>query len=461
MSRLEFRHPSFRGRIGVAQCDITPPVGVYFRCWGAAPHDVAESIHRPLTLSAMVISSPEQESPLILICMDLPGWRTLKALPDFFARLQSVLEVKPESLMIALCHTHAAPTLELSEKPLDIAGGDLLYEWNQSLPEKIVSTVREARKQAVDAVLEWSTGRCGLASVRDFRDPAEDKNRFVCGYSPEATADDTLLVGRVSDQAGKVRATIVNYACHPTTLAWENTAVSPDYIGATREVVEGATEAPMFFLLGACGELAPRYQYTGDSAVPDAHGRQLGHAVLSVLYGMEPAGVKLTYSGVMESGAPLARWTRTAAESSSRLKASRTEVDVPLKDWPTADELRRAYADCPDRALQERIKRKLGIREALGDGSTYPLELFTWQMGEAVLIGSRAEAYSILQQELRGRFADHPVACMNLVNGSIGYLPPAPLYDEDIYPVWQTPFDRGCLEKTIAAAESSIHDILS
>ena len=50
---------------------------------------------------------------------------------------------------------------------------------------------------------------------------------------------------------------------------------------------------------------------------------------------------------------------------------------------------------------------------------------------------------------------------MNLVNGSIGYLPPAPLYDEDIYPVWQTPFDRGCLERTIAAAQSSIHDILS
>ncbi|MEQ9066645.1 MAG: hypothetical protein RLO18_07980 [Gimesia chilikensis] len=30
----------FRGRIGVATVDITPPVGIYARNWGAAKHDV-------------------------------------------------------------------------------------------------------------------------------------------------------------------------------------------------------------------------------------------------------------------------------------------------------------------------------------------------------------------------------------------------------------------------------------
>jgi hypothetical protein len=34
----------------------------------------------------------------------------------------------------------------------------------------------------------------------------------------------------------------------------------------------------------------------------------------------------------------------------------------------------------------------------------------------------------------------------------LGYLPPAPLYDVDIYQVWQTPFERGGLEKVEAAA---------
>ena len=50
---------------------------------------------------------------------------------------------------------------------------------------------------------------------------------------------------------------------------------------------------------------------------------------------------------------------------------------------------------------------------------------------------------------------------MNLINGSIGYLPPEDLYDTDIYPVWQTPFDRGSLEVTIEAMTSGITDVLS
>mgnify|MGYP006172841585 CR=1 FL=1 len=38
---------------------------------------------------------------------------------------------------------------------------------------------------------------------------------------------------------GLTLGTIVNYACHPTTLAWENRDISPDYIGAMREVIDG------------------------------------------------------------------------------------------------------------------------------------------------------------------------------------------------------------------------------
>ncbi|HAD58319.1 MAG TPA: alkaline ceramidase, partial [Planctomycetaceae bacterium] len=43
----EYQHSASRGRFGIARADITPPVGVYSRCWGAAAHDTADSIHRP------------------------------------------------------------------------------------------------------------------------------------------------------------------------------------------------------------------------------------------------------------------------------------------------------------------------------------------------------------------------------------------------------------------------------
>ena len=50
--------------------------------------------------------------------------------------------------------------------------------------------------------------------------------------------------------------------------------------------------------------------------------------------------------------------------------------------------------------------------------------------------------------------------CMNLINGSVGYLPPADLYDVDAYPVWQTPFDRGCLERIGETMAGAIEELL-
>jgi hypothetical protein len=153
----------------------------------------------------------------------------------------------------------------------------------------------------------------------------------------------------------------------------------------------------------------------------------------------EPAGTSLDYSGVLESGAPLALWTHHPRELSGHLQASRSVVQLSLKDWPTADELERQRLACSDRALEERLRRRRDIRRGIGDGDSYELPIYAWRIGEAVLVGSCCEPYSWLQQELRRRFADRTVICMNLINGSIGYLPPASLYDRDVYPVWQTP----------------------
>ena len=41
-------------QFGIARGDITPPVGIYHRMWGAALHDRAEGVHQPLLATAMV-----------------------------------------------------------------------------------------------------------------------------------------------------------------------------------------------------------------------------------------------------------------------------------------------------------------------------------------------------------------------------------------------------------------------
>ena len=155
--------------------------------------------------------------------------------------------------------------------------------------------------------MTFGYGRCGLAANRDFWDAGA--GRYACGYNPDGPADDTLLVARATAAPdGTCCATLFNYACHPTTLAWDNRLLSPDYVGAAREVLERAFGAPSLFLQGASGELAPRDDYVGDPAVADRNGRQLGYAAAAAIEALPPPATRFAYTGIVASGANLGTW---------------------------------------------------------------------------------------------------------------------------------------------------------
>ena len=188
-----------------------------------------------------------------------------------------------------------------------LPGGDLIGPYLDQMTETCARIAKEARDAAKPATFVYGTARCALAAHRDFWD-AETK-QFVCGFNPDGPADDTVLVAKaVADEDGRTLGTVVNYACHPTTLAWENTLISPDYVGAMRAVVEGITGAPCLFLQGASGDLGPRDGYVGDTTVADRNGRQLGFAALSGLESLPAPGTHFEYAGPVVSGAILGTW---------------------------------------------------------------------------------------------------------------------------------------------------------
>ena len=127
------------------------------------------------------------------------------------------------SLLINMSHTHAGANVnsQLTDKP----GVELIEPYIEHLTEQIGAAILEAREAAAAAWVTYGTGRCALATNRDLWDAAAE--RFVCGYNPDEPADDTLLVARVTSETGEARATLFNYACHPTTLAWENRCSRP------------------------------------------------------------------------------------------------------------------------------------------------------------------------------------------------------------------------------------------
>lgn len=453
----DFKHSAFEGHIGISEADITPPVAIYARNWGAADHDVANGIHRPLLLTCITFTAASGGHPLLLISADFCVWKSAAEGKVIRSAILEAFSLPESCLMFCLTHSHAGPVLsrEESSKP----GGQYIATYLNDLKASAIAMVRQALDSSIRSVLTWVYGKCNLATNRDLRDPAS--NVFFTGFNPGLPADEALLVGRITDMEGRIRGTLVNYACHPTTLGWQNQLLSPDYVGAMRTFVTQQTQAPCLFLQGASGNLAPREQYVADIEIADKNGRQLAFAVLSALESMLPPKTVLTFNGVVKSGADLAIWERNETDVSHELQAKMVDVYYDLKPLPPLRELEEQYRLCEDRVERERLWRKRNIRKNLGDNDQVSVPLWVWQIGDAFLIGQPNEAYSDLQLDIRTAFHPRVIAVINLVNGSAGYLPPKAYYDRDLYTVWQTPFAAGSLERLQDAAIRTLRQIIS
>jgi Neutral/alkaline non-lysosomal ceramidase, N-terminal len=451
-----------RCRFGVATRDVTPPVGIYARSWGAATHEIAHGVHRPFAATAAVLAPLAGDEPtLALVAVDL-GW--FQYLPDAHALRATILRdtgLDETALLLNMSHTHSGANVnsQLADKP----GVELIQPYIEDLTGQIREAILEARDALTPAWVTYGTGRCALATNRDLWD--DEAQRFAAGYNPDGPADDTLVVAKVTGEGGEPRATLFNYACHPTTLAWENRLLSPDYIGAAREVLERAFGVPALFLQGASGELAPRDDYVGDTAVADRNGRQLGYAAAAALESLPPPGTRFVYTGIVASGANLGTWEYQPCDAgqlraSEQLAARVSNVELRRKeDIGVVEALSGATPDSVQE--QEKALRRRFLSEALGDDPVYTMPIWAWRLGGALLVAVPNEPYSVFQVELRQRFAGTPVLVLGVTNSTLGYLPPQETYGTGLYQEQQSPFAPGCLEQTIEVATRSLDELWS
>jgi hypothetical protein len=488
--------PQSRLRAGVAQGDITPPVGIYHRMWGAATHDRSTGVHRPLLATVLwlaptpsvgqvsnlpvseAVSDSAAEGHLLVALdhciLERPEVENVRA------AVSAAADIAPEQIHVTLSHTHAAGLMLRSRA--DQPGGDLIGPYLDELARRVAGLAAEAVTTARPATIVYGQGRCNLAAQRDFWDAGN--KQFVCGFNPKALADDTVLVGRIVGDDGADVAVIVNYACHPTTLAFENQAISPDYVGALRETVTAATGAPCLFLQGASGDLGPREGFVGDAAIADRNGRQLGYAVLSALETLPRPGTRYVYQGPVISGAILGIWKHQPdpPKAMARQAASRCErwiVELAYRpDLPDVAETRQQYEhwlgeeerahnsgdaaaarDC--RAKAEQMRRRLLRLETLPPGKAYPYPVTLWRLGDAVWLILPGEHYQELQRSLRARFPGLAIIIVTLADDWLpGYVPTATTYGHGIYQETIAVVAAGSAELLLEEITRRIHGVL-
>ena len=454
-SHTRLRHPEFRGCIGVARTSITPPVGIYARSWGSAKHDTAEGVHKPLLATCIVFQDLSRKTELVLITLDVMILWQGEA-DRIRAIILERLGLKPHQLILHPSHSHSTPFLLSSQS--DRPGGHLIAPYLATIPPACCELIAAARAQARPAILTWAYGRCGLAFNRDAIDPTT--GRDICGLNLAVKADDTLLVGRVTDDGGGVSATIVNYACHPVSLGGGNRLLSPDYIGAMREVVEKETAgAVCVFFQGAAGDVTPRRSYEANVEAADQNGRELGYAALSTLASMFPAGQELQYRGIEESGTALGIWRLTPKSAvSTEISAEVVTTKLPIKDMATRRELEDQLKSATERYEIERVERALARRALVGDGTRGELPFTVWHLGDSFLVATPAEPYTQFQVALRERFPEAAIAVLMASDGAKNYLPPPSAFKRDVYQVRVALYESGSLEAVTEQVSEAIEE---
>jgi len=237
--------------VGVARIDITPAEPI--RLTGYAVRKTnALGVEQKLWAKALVLGD-EAEGSAVLLTLDLCGIseETYQAI---LGRLTVRAGLKPPQVAVACSHTHSGPCT--SRWAPNIFAQDIPAEqqaaidrYTRELIAKAEQVVLAALQDRRPARLSWAQGKVGFASNRRVPQTAG----VGLGENTNAPVDRALPVLRATEEDGRVRALVANYACHCTTLGGEFNRVCGDWAGFAQEALERDHPGALALITIGCG----------------------------------------------------------------------------------------------------------------------------------------------------------------------------------------------------------------
>jgi len=371
--------------VGVAKVDITPETPVRMYGYGARKIE-SEGIAGRLKATALAIGGEAGDGPAVLLCVDC-GAVPADIRQEVFQRIHARAGVKPERFMLCNSHNHSGPDL----KGMDSMSGDEhehLAAYARQLTDRLEQVVSEALASRKPGRLDWTKGSVGFAANRRV---LKDGKWSGFGAVPEAPADHSLPLMRVTDVDGSLLAVVVNYACHCTTLRGNFKQIHGDWAGCAQEYIEADHPGAMALITIGCGADADPCPH-GTVELCEKHGRELADEVNRLLQGpLTPIDPKLTarlepleipYQKVppIEDLKELAKKSYPAERLLKRLERGEkppTTKSYHVATWVFGDDLAMVFlsdevvVDYALRMKRELDGRRLWITAYTNDVSTY------------------------------------------------------------------------------------------
>ncbi len=241
-------------RASAVKLDITPETSQWLCGYGPRQ---STGVHD--RLYHRIVAMDDGKTQFFLISTDIA-----EISPGFYDQVMRELEkqtgIKALQVWWIVTHTHAAP--EVGPPGLDGALMPDRYqhesnnEYSAHVEKELIEGIKQARAKLEPARLGvgWGFSRANIN--RRARDV--DGQAFL-GLNPDGPADRRIGLLRLEKADGTLLTLIANYAMHGTVLGDGNTLISGDAPGIVADYVEEKLGAPMLYIQGAAGDMAPIY----------------------------------------------------------------------------------------------------------------------------------------------------------------------------------------------------------
>lgn len=391
-------------KAGIGRADLTPQEPVWLGGYEGR-RTASTGVEQKIHVKALALQDSTGATTLLLTA-DTIG--TPRILTEAIAeRLEKELRIPRDRFLLASSHSHATPVLWpalIDMYPLDDEQRAALNRYSEYFKEQAFIAAKAALADLQPARLQFNRGEAGFAVNRRVFGP----KGVGFGVNPTGLVDHDVPVLRVLGEKDALKAVVLGYACHCTTLGPDTTKVCGDWATYAQDYLEEAYPGATAFFITGCGADANPNPRTG---IPLArqHGLELAGAVSRAL--KQPA---------ISIGGPIA----TAFE----------RVELPISAPPTREEFAAKLTDKRG-AVQRHAQRHIAMLDR-GEKpmSSYPCPVQVLRFGkDLTLIALGGEVVVDYAYRLRRELPAERLWVAAYCNDVFAYVPSLRILGEGGY----------------------------
>lgn len=206
-------------RVGTAKVKITPEEPQWMAGYSSRVHPSDGTIH-DLWVKVLALEAPDGGRSVV-VTSDLLGFPQEVA-DHLCSAIQSRCKLDRSRIMLTCSHTHSGPVLDgalFDIYPLDDAQRAVIKRYTAALEQKVIAVVVEAWTHLQPATLWAGQGQAFFGANRRNNRQADMADLRAKGIAPIGPDDHDVPVLAVRSPQGELRAAMLGYACHNTTLS--------------------------------------------------------------------------------------------------------------------------------------------------------------------------------------------------------------------------------------------------